>query len=1110
MVHFIIGRSGSGKTHFIRNELLKDASEKVLIVPEQYSFESERALVEMNKGKGMITSTEVYSFSRLCDRIFSLCGGISNREFDTTLQTLIMGRTLQNISNDLTIFQKSAKSTEFIKAVISSYNEIKNGGISTEDLSRTADEINDLHLSHKLKDVSTIFSHYEALAGENFTDKNDDLNLLLEKLRETPYFEGKRVYFDGFKSFTGIQLKIIEMIIRQAEEVYFSLCTDNLSQSTPSDIFYTVKITARDLYKIASKNNVPVASPVVMENAMQGRCASLKIAEEILCGRRTEKYQGDAREVTVINLPNKFDECSYVARTVGRLVRDEGYRFRDISVISGAPDQYNSPMKAAFERANVPFFVDERRPLDCQPIMVALKRLLEVASGSFNTETVLSLLKIGITDVPLEDVYLLENYCYLWNIKGEGLQHPFTYNPKGAEGAPDEKAEEQLKKINEIREKALNPIIEFKQKTKENNSSTDFSRAIFEYFTSVNVQKNLCALANEVEAEGDVDTAEDLRRSYALFIDILEKGAKGLEQEPITFKDYAALLNVVINSLDMGSLPQGLDEVSVCSAKRSRPANPKIVFVLGANDGVFPSIPVESGIFSNVDRQKLIQKDLPLPDLKERALSEENFLFYSSVCCGGERVYISYSEISSEGLTMIPCAMVSQLINKITNINRIDNDHLCKAGEIPERVETVTGALETLATEAKKGTPISHALLQYFEKHSNGGAETLKNILNPNSLNIPGETALKLYGSDLTVSPTALDSYHKCGFNYFCKYGLKVYPREQITIDAAARGTIVHSVLEQLVNKYMESSFAEYSSKDLKDEARRMTDEYVEEYLGGYKEKTQTFIYEINSIKKSLEFIVEYMARELSGSKFKAVKCELQMKKNGEIEPEKIPLQSGGTISVKGVVDRLDTYEEDGVTYLRVVDYKTGNKDIHIGDIYCGIGLQMFVYLFTLVKSKKFGEDSRPAAVLYFPARANALGNSDEPAKKMNGVVLNDQKVLGASNQPFMPYSFTTSGKVSARSWLGSEDFFKGTEEKVKDILKNMGDRLHRGEISAQPLDPYKKDACEYCDYLTVCPHGNKILHKKAPVETEGMKREILERGDYDGTFSNTATEEGD
>lgn len=1110
MVHFIIGRSGSGKTHYIRNELLKGTNQKVLIVPEQYSFESERALVELNKGKGMLTSTEVYSFSRLCDRVFSLCGGVSNREFDLIMQTFIMGKTLQNLSDELTIFKKSAKSPEFIKAVITSYNEMKNGGISIEDITRTADEINDLHLSHKLKDISIIFSHYEALAGVNFTDKNDELNLLAEKLKETPYFQGKTVYFDGFKSFTGMQLKIIELIMSQAEDVYFSLCTDSINSQDAADIFYTVKVTAEDIYKIANKNNILVASPIVMEESMVGRPESLKAMEEILCGKRYDKFDENAENITIIEAANKFEECNFVVGEISKLIREKGYRFRDISVISGAPDQYTPPMKAVLEAADIPYFVDERRPLDCQPIMVALKRVMELVAVSLNTETVLSLLKIGITDITMDDVYLLENYCYLWNIKGEHLKNPFTYNPKGADGEIDERGKAQLEKLNKIRGKVISPLLALREKAKEYNSSKDFSRAIFEYFTTINSHKNLSKLAEEIESQGDIDTAEDLRRSFALFIDILEKGARGLEGEPLTFKQYSNLLNVAIDSLDMGSLPQGIDEVSVCSSKRSRPANPKIVFVLGANDGVFPSIPKEGGIFSPADRQKLIKQNLPLPDLNERALSEENFLFYSAVCCGSERVYISCSQGDSEGLTLIPNAMVSLLSDKIINANKIGYADFCHKGEIPCSVETVAGALRTLATEARKGTPIADALFKYFDSHENGGAETLKSILSPKTLNIPSEVAIDLYGKDLTVSPTALDSYHKCSFNYFCKYGLKAYKKEQVSIDAASRGTIVHAVLERLVNKYMELSFANYSPDVLKKEARDMTDEYVEKYLGGYEEKSQTFIYEINSIKKSLDFIVEYMAKELSGSKFKAVKCELKMDKNGEIKPEKIPLTNGGTISVKGVVDRLDTYEENGITYLRVVDYKTGNKDLQIGDIYCGIGLQMFVYLFTLVKSKKFGENSQPAAVLYFPARANALGNEDAPSQKMKGVVLNDQAVMDASNEDFMPFSITKSGKPSAKSWLGSEEFFKGTENKINDILRAMGDKLHQGEISAQPLDPKGKDACEYCDYVTVCPHGNTALHSKVPVVSDEMKKDILERGDYDGTFSNRATEESD
>ena len=290
MLHFIMGRAGSGKTYCIRKQFVENPENAVLIVPEQYTFETERALFELGQGKHTFDEGEVLSFSRLCDRVFSLYGGVAEREYDSIIGTLIMGRALQTVANDLTIFKKCANRPEFVKSVISAFSEIKNNGISIEDMYKATEFLDDTPLSMKLGELAKIFTYYDTLAGERFSDKNDDLALLYEKLCENRYFEGKTVYFDSFKSFTGMQLKVISLIMAQAKEIYCTLCCDNLDASDPCDLFYTVKKTANDLIKLANDNNVAVASPVILNTPMRDRPDEIKYLEEVISENNAEKY----------------------------------------------------------------------------------------------------------------------------------------------------------------------------------------------------------------------------------------------------------------------------------------------------------------------------------------------------------------------------------------------------------------------------------------------------------------------------------------------------------------------------------------------------------------------------------------------------------------------------------------------------------------------------------------------------------------------------------------------------------------------------------------------------------------------------------------------------
>ncbi|EPZ55830.1 PD-(D/E)XK nuclease superfamily protein [[Clostridium] sordellii ATCC 9714] len=78
-------------------------------------------------------------------------------------------------------------------------------------------------------------------------------------------------------------------------------------------------------------------------------------------------------------------------------------------------------------------------------------------------------------------------------------------------------------------------------------------------------------------------------------------------------------------------------------------------------------------------------------------------------------------------------------------------------------------------------------------------------------------------------------------------------------------------------------------------------------------------------------------------------------------------MDNGEEINLIGQIDRVDTLEEESQKYIRIVDYKSGNKDISLTDVYHGLQLQLLVYLDAILESSKHnGGDINPAAILYF------------------------------------------------------------------------------------------------------------------------------------------------
>ena len=79
-LQFIIGSSGIGKTHYACEQIIRESMENpqhlyYIIVPEQFTMQTQKNVVEMHPGKGIL-NIDVLSFQRLAYRIFEETGGV--------------------------------------------------------------------------------------------------------------------------------------------------------------------------------------------------------------------------------------------------------------------------------------------------------------------------------------------------------------------------------------------------------------------------------------------------------------------------------------------------------------------------------------------------------------------------------------------------------------------------------------------------------------------------------------------------------------------------------------------------------------------------------------------------------------------------------------------------------------------------------------------------------------------------------------------------------------------------------------------------------------------------------------------------------------------------
>ena len=1105
MLHLILGRSGSGKTQYIRS-LLRDlakqgARDMILLVPEQFSFESERSMLEL-LGPRDAQRVEILSFSRLVDAVFRVYGGVSGTHIDDGGRMLLMSLALEAAQEHLDIYFKHRESPALAAKLLDLVAECRQCAVTPAELQAAADKLPDSVLRRKSRELALILDLYDTLVARSFIDDQDDLTRLNDTL-----LDGRIVAIDAFKSFTVQEQRILSRILAQAQEVYLTLCTDTLADTQSGmGLFSPVQRTARRVISLAKQQNVPVAAPVILAEQRRFRSKALGYLEQTVFHPEAGPFPDETEDLFLCTAQDKAAQCDFVARTAKRLIREEGLRCRDMAIIARDADAYREEMTAALRRYGVPAFEDSRQPIDSQPLIAFVRAGMEAAQ-SFGTEPVLRYLKTGLTDFALEEISELENYMIEWNISGSRLLSAFTQHPEGYGNVFQEQDRQKLACLNGLRERATQPLVHLRDAC-QGVDGAQIAHAAYAFLEETNAAKHLRAFAQSLSSAGEEALALEQGRIWDLLMALLSQCAIALEGYPMPLSRFAQLFDAVLSSQEIGTIPQGLDEIPLGSADRMRASSPRIVFLLGANEGEFPRTPASSGVFSDAERRRLIELGLEMTDPYDQQAVEERLLAYQSLSAARERLYVCHTRSNGEGGSQTGSVIVSELNRLFPHCIRFDADE----EDALARVEGEAPAFLLTASRWGKSDPLSAALKRYFASRPDyagrlagvgrAACHTPARFENP-------ENSRRLFGDQLYLSASRVEVYHKCRFQYFCRYGLNARPRKIAKLDPLSSGTVVHDVLERLLREHSPRALHEMGPKKRAEEIEALLLSYLEEKMGGAQEKPKRFSYQFARLSVVLEEVVGRLCAEFLHSSFEPIDFELRIDKDGLVAPYSLPLPDGGTLQIKGSIDRVDRMERDGKAYLRVVDYKSGGKEFLLSDVLNGLNMQMLIYLMCLWQNgaQRYGEVV-PAGILYMPVKSTpaTLGRNATQAEidkarakacRMSGMVLDHSLVIDGMEDDgkgiFIPVRREKDGGV--KGTLINLTQLSRLQKKMDGILTEMGESLHRGEIGAVPSFGAGYDrVCDWCDYKSVC--GYEPGAPVRPIEklTHAQSLERLEK----------------
>lgn len=1102
MLHLILGRAGSGKTTWARRFLAEAAGagtteghpRAILIVPEQYSFESERAILRgmgAEKAQGIL----VTSFTRLAELSFRTYGGIAGRRLTDGGRRILMRLAIDSVEDALCLYKENVRTGALVQVMLSAEAEMKMCAISPEVLAQAALQAGNEVLRQKTKDLSLIFSAYEALVQQSYLDPQDDLTRMQRHLSEHPFFVGCKVVIDSFSGFTMQECGVLRYLFQQADDVYITLCTDGLADPEEgTGLFSAVRKTAGKLIRLARENGAAVAQPVLLPSGKRFRSPDLAHLESVLFRGEMTAPEQAAEHIAVYRGENVYDEAEYVATEIRSLVMEKGYRYRDIAVIARTPEAYRGCLDVAMEKRGIPYFMDQPKAIDAEPLIHFVLSAFRVVTGGFASEAVFSYLKTGLAGLDSYAISLLENYTYIWNLNGKKWISEWTANPDGFGGEMTPQAETRLQEINAFREQAVRPLVQF-EKAVADADGEQMARAVYDLLLHAGADKALPLLSARLEAAGRQEQAKDQYRLWELLMNVLDQTALVLKGTYPGAAKYADLLRMVIEAEDVSEIPQGQDEVTVGAADRMRPAGPKVVFLIGAVRGLFPLTPSASGVFSDGERRELISLGLPLGRTLEEASVEERFAAYGAAASASERLYLSWAP-NGEG-ACYPSELVTGVKNAFLSVPEYDRYRLPQ-DFFADAEET---AFAMAARHWEDPSAVGAALRVFFEGREGyeGRVAALSRVMTAGKVRLQEpENARALFRNGQGLSATQIETYHLCRFRYFCRFGMGIQERRQAQIGALEYGSLMHFLLERLFADHGSEAILQMTDSVLHETVAGLIREYTRLNFGGDANKTPRFLAQLHRLAGSACVLLRHVAEELSQSDFVPAYFELDVGK--QTAPYRIPLPDGSAVTVVGKIDRVDIMDRDGKRYVRVVDYKTGKKEFRLSDVLYGLNLQMLIYLAALIESG----GAQPAGVLYMPsvrprvsvrrdAEASEIREAVDKELRMNGVVLGEEAVIrGMEHEAagrYIPVSLK-NGKLSGGESILSREEFECVIGAIREKIIAMAETLFSGDISPEPLLTGRR-GCDYCPYFAVCgrEYGDEDVEKETLKRTEVLKK---------------------
>lgn len=1125
-LRFIVGRAGSGKTLACLEEITsqlrsgQDGPALILLVPEQATFQTELALLRQPGIAGSARG-QVLSFRRLAFRVLKEAGGAAHPPLGELARVMLLRTLLSRRRGELQAFSHLAGQVGLASDLASGIGELKTYCLGPEAVAEAHRGLvvqgqGDSPLARKLHDVALLYQEMDEYLAGRYTDPDDYLALVGQRLAAAGFVQGARLWVDGFTGFTPQELAVLGACLQVAGTVTVTLCLDPAcldGEIGETEVFYPVWDTYRRLLDLAAASGVVLEAPVLLP--VQTPCLpryvnpALAHLERELFRRPAVPYAGKAEGIGLVAAVNPRAEVEAAAGEVRRLAREEGYRWRDVALILPDLEAYRGLLATVLADAAVPFFIDEKSPVTHHPLVDLLQGCLEIVTGNWAYEPVFRVLKTDLLPMAREEVDLLENYVLAHGIRGARwlAQEPWSFWRQFTLGEEEEPppapAVAYLEQVEAARQKVVACLRDFWMALAGRGRvpARFLTETLYRLLEDLRVADTLQRWQEEAMAAGDVLAAREHAQVWNGVMEVLDQLVEGLGEEEFTLREYVEVLSAGLEDLQLGRIPPGLDQVIVGSLERSRLPEVRAVFILGAVDGAFPARPVENALFSDADREALEASGLVLAPGARQRLFAQQFLLYQALTRSREYLWVSRPLADSEGRALSPAPVVGQLQRlfpgAVREVGTADGEELREAA-ILAGVSRAAGLLAQqlrLARRARDLDPWWRNLYHWMASdpgRREAAARVMNSLRQDNAeADLPPPMVAGLYGTRFAASTSRLELFAACPFAHFAAHGLKLSERPVYQVDAPGLGIFLHAAMKLFISRLQEAGLdlGEMEAQEALSLAAGVVDDLAPQLQHEILLSSARYEYLAVILKGIVGQAAAVLREHARRGEFRPVAVEARFGPGEKLPGLELELDGGRRVVLRGQIDRIDAARgQDGRKYLRVVDYKSRPRDLKLLDVESGLSLQLPLYLALATSRSRelVGEEAQPAGLLYLAVH-NPILRRDLPPDpqvapaerlaeigRLQGLILADPEVVRlmdeqADSAPLVPVRLKQDGTPAKTSRGLTAEEMEALLQKAAGRAAELAGDILAGEVAIAPYRRGQETACRYCLYHPVC-----------------------------------------